>query len=465
MAETSARSRVGLRLGDRTVDVAIPYGLPLYEVLRATGVDLDDPRLTIVDSTGALLDLYSTTGDQIPEGSVLHVLTRPRPVTTKRAARDAAPVDPAAARPATSPWWLGVAGAAAVVLAATISLDMLAGADGVGADPVLRWALAAALLVAGFALAAVGPRPGAFGTSWPTAVAALAGFAGGAATVDLAVAAGGQLMVVAGLVAATSTAAVRWSVARRTRDAAAELAGVLLVVLGVAAGAFAFTLLMGLPSVFAAAALLGAVPLALRALPSLCVDVPDEQLIDVAHVGRTIGAVRAPEPQPLGPVNERQVHRAVAGAERRRDAGTVVLSVLAAVLAPTLMLSAESGTVTGWASIGATVLVAVALGLGPRTARGVLVRWVPRVSGALLLLELAVLAGAAGGGAGVLVTVVALAVGLLVVAISVPLGRGWRSVGFSRLADTLEGFAAVLALPAALAGAGVIDVLRQVTSG
>lgn len=52
------RSRVGLRVGDRTLDVAIPSGVPLYEVLREVGVDLDDPNVAVVDSAGRRVELY-----------------------------------------------------------------------------------------------------------------------------------------------------------------------------------------------------------------------------------------------------------------------------------------------------------------------------------------------------------------------------------------------------------------------
>ena len=95
-------------------------------------------------------------------------------------------------------------------------------------------------------------------------------------------------------------------------------------------------------------------------------------------------------------------------------------------------------------------------------------RWAPRVAATMVAVELALnLARGAGSGAdgGVLVaTLLLLLVGLGVAALSLPIGRGWRSVGFSRLADAVEGMAAVLALPLALLAGGVVEALREVAS-
>lgn len=461
---TSARSRVALRVGDRSLDVAIPQGLPVYEVLREAGVDLDDAALTIVDSAGHPVDLYSATGDQLPDGTVLHVLRRaPRTGT----ATGHAAGDPAVSRPAGFPWWLGVAGAAAVVLVATVGLQVRGSGDGAGVAAADRWALAGALALAGLALAVVRTRPGVRGAAWPTVVCALAGAAAGAATVDPAVPGSGRLAIVTALTGAAVVAAARWAAARRARADDAEVAGVVLLATVVAAVVTAVALLAGLPSALAAGVLLGGVPLALRALPTLVVDVPDEQLIDLAQVARTVSAVRAPVVPPLGPVNGRLVHRTVRSAERRRDAGVAAVSLVAPVVAPALLLGPEgarAGGLPGWAGVVACLLVAVALALQPRTSRGSLARWAPRACAGLLLLELAVV-GALGGDDLVAATVAALILGLLVVAVSIPLGRGWRSVGFSRLADSLEGLATVLALPVALVGAGAIDVLSRLSSG
>ncbi|NCT89739.1 hypothetical protein GXB85_02050 [Cellulomonas sp. APG4] len=463
-------TRVGLRLAERTVDVAVPHGVPVYEALRAAGVALDDPALAVVDSAARVVDVYAVTGDQLPDGAVLHLVTSRRGAAPVRPTERRVEVrrDPAAARPTASPWWLAVAGAAAVVLAAVVGLEVLDRAP----QPSVRPLLVAVALGAALLLAAAPARPGAFGSTWPTVVAVLVAGAAGVATVQPAASASGRLAVVAGLCGATAAAAVRWAVARRRRDEAAELAVVLLVALGAAAAVTALVLAAELPGVLAAGALLGAVPLALRVLPSLSVDVPDEQLLDITPVARTVSLVRAPEPVPLGRVNLRMVTKAVDAAERRRDAGATVLAALAVVCAPVLLASAGESALARWAGVAAVLLVAVVLALQPRTVRPAAVRWTQRGAAVLLVLELALAgglasaAGTAGADVGTLLLVAAgvTVLGLLVVWLSLPLGRGWRSVGFSRSADALEGLATVLALPVALLGAGAVEALRTLTS-
>ncbi len=455
------RSRVGLRVGARTIDVAVPAGVPLYEVLREAGIDLDDAHLAVVDSAGRRLDRYSVTGDQLADGVVLHVVSTARPArpARRRGAADDAPADPATVRPGSSASWLAGGAAAAVVIVAVAVLGM---SDGVAdLSPDRRAALSGALAVLAMLLAVVRGRPGVIGSAWPTVVAGLAGAAAGVVALDPAATGAGRLMTVAGLVGAVVPVAARWAVARRMRDAAADVAVVLLVVLAVATALVVLGVVLSLPPELPVAVLLGAVPLAIRALPALCVDVPDEQLIDVTLVARTAWAVRAPETPPLGAVNDRMVVRTVRNAQRRRDAATVVLSAAAPLLAPVVLVTAPGGY-QRWMAAAACVAVVVALGLGPRTARGEVLRWLPRAGALGVVVEIALVG--AGGDTAAPVTVALVLGALGVAAVSLAIGRGWRSVGMSRLADALEGLATVLALPLAIVGAGAVDAFRALVS-
>ena len=451
--DAPVRSRVGLQVGGRTIDVAIPAGVPLYEVLREVGIDLDDAALAVVDSTGRPVDRYSTTSDDLVDGSVLHLVSSAR--VGRAASRAEQPGDPASTRPATSAWYLAGAGVAAAVLVATAGLDAATGV--VSVSPRDRVVLAVALGV--LALVLAGVRVRVLDSAWSTVVAALAGAAGGAVAVDPAIGASGRLMVAAALVCSTVPVAVRWALARRNRDETADFAGVLLVVLAVAAAVTSAALLLDLPPALPTAALFGGIPLALRALPAMCVDVPDEQLMDVSLVARTVSTVRVPVVEPLRSVNDRMVWRTVRSAERRRDFGTVVVSMSAPVLAPVVLAQAGTG-LTGWAALGGCVMVVVAVVLAPRTTRGALLHWVPRVAALAVLIELAVLGGVVVGDAGILVTIALVALGVGVAVLSLPIGKGWRSVAFSRMADGVESFATVLALPAALLGAGAVEAFR-----
>ncbi|WP_217615338.1 hypothetical protein [Cellulomonas sp. GbtcB1] len=445
-------TRVAVHLGARRLDVALDAARTLGELLAAAGVPLV-PGMLALDSSGRVLDLAAPVAAQVADGAVVHVVA-PAPRPRGRAAR--ARAGWVARRPDPQPALLGAAAAASGVLAAVALID-----------PVARgWlALAAAVLLgaAGLALAVL---PVASATA-ATLVAPVLAFAAGVAAVDPAGSADRRLALVAGLVAATAAAAVRW-VATRAERRGQDVAGVLVVAVGVMAGLALAVLLAGLPGVVAAAVLLGLTPVGLRAIPVMALSVPDEQLVDLAHVARTAPSVRGPRPRGLGRVNERQVVRTVDSAERRTDAGVLLVCALPPVLVPLVLVAAlgdpQRATLRGWAAVALVAALVAVLSLQPRAARGPVARWAPRVAAALVLVELAALGAPRLGPDAVLLAAGCLVVALAAAAIGVALGRGWQSVVASRFADFVEGLGVVLALPAALVAADLIETLRRVTS-
>ncbi|WP_203668082.1 hypothetical protein [Cellulomonas pakistanensis] len=445
-------TRVAVHLGARRLDVALDAARTLGELLAAAGVPLV-PGLLALDSSGRALDLAAPVAEQVADGAVVHVVA-PAPRPRGRAAR--ARAEWVARRPDPQPALLGAAAATSGVLAAVALID-----------PVARgWLALAAALVLGVAALVLAVVPVAAATA-ATLAAPVLGFAAGVAAVDPAGSADRRLALVAGLVAATAAAAVRW-VATRAQRQGQDVAGVVVVAVGVVAALALAVLLAGLPGVVAAAALLGLTPVGLRALPVLALSVPDEQLVDLAHVARTAPSVRGPRPRGLGRVNERQVVRTVGAAERRTDAGVLLVCAVPPVLVPVVLAAALGdplrGTLRGWAAVALVAALVAVLALQPRTARGPVARWAPRVAAGLVLLELAVLGGPRVGADAVLLAVGCVVVALAAAAIGLALGRGWRSVVASRFGDFFEGLGVVLALPAALVAADLVETLRRVTS-
>lgn len=441
-------TRVAVHLGTRRLDVALDASRTLAELLAAAGVPLV-PGLLVLDSTGRTLDLRAPVAAQVADGSLVHVVA-PAPRPRGRAARARAAW--VARRPDPQPALVGAAGAAAVVLAAVELID-----------PVRRGWLALVLAVvlgAGAVLLAVG-RPRA--ATAATLVTPLLGFAAGVTAVDPAGTADRRLALVAGLVAATGAAAVRYVACRAARRDE-DLAAVLLTGTGVAAGLQLAVLLAGLPGVVGAAVLLGLVPFGLRLVPVWTLSVPDEQLVDLAHVARTAPSVRGPRPRGLGRVNERQVNRTVGAAERRADATTLLVCALPPLLVPLVLAEALGDTVRGWGAFALVVGLVLVLSLQPRSTRGAVARWAPRVAAAVVLVELAALAGPLLGLDAALVALALVLGALLAAVVSVALGRGWTSVVASRFGDAFEGLGVVLALPAALVAADMIETLRRMTS-
>ncbi len=445
-------TRVALQVGPHRYDIALDPGRTVAEVVEAAGVAAV-PGLLVLDSAGRPLDPALPVATQVPDGSVVHVVA-PAPRPRGRAARALERAHVAGRRPDPQAGLLAVAAMCALVVAATEILDPARG--GPRAVVLASGAAALALLLAV-------SRPVA--TDAATLTAPALALAAGVAWVDPAGGPGsvdGRLALVVALVAAASVAAVRYLRTRAVR-AGDDLAAVVLAGLLVAAGVAVAVLLAGLPGTVAPAVLIGLVPLALRALPVLTLSVPDEQLIDLAHVARTAPTVRGPRPHGLGRVNERQVDRTVHRAERRSDAGVLLVCLLPPLLVPTVLTGAPAGTVPGWGALVLVTGLLAVLALQPRAARGAIARWAPRVAAAVVLLELVLLAGDRLGPPAVAGAVaVALAVGCA--GLAMPLHRGWRSVGASRLADLVEGLGVVLTLPAALVAVDLIETLRRITS-
>lgn len=441
-------TRVAVHLGTRRLDVALDESRTLAELLAAAGVPLVR-GLLVLDSGGRALDLTAPVAAQVADGAVLHVAA-PAPRPQGRAARARAAW--VARRPDPQPALLTVAGTAAGVLAAVELIDP----DRRG---VVSLVAAGVLALAALVLAVL-RTPSA---SAATLVVPVLAFAAGVAAVDPAGAADRRLAVVAGLVAATAVSAVRYVTTRAVRHGD-DLAAVLLAATGVVASADLAALLAGQPGVVAAAVLLGVVPVALRLLPVMALSVPDEQLVDLAHVSRTAPSVRGPRPRGLGRVNERQVVRTVGLAERRTDAGVLLVCAVPPLLVPAVLSAAPPGGLRGWGAVVLVLALVAVLTLQPRTARGAVARWAPRAAAGIVLVELAVVTGPLAGVDASVAAVGCLVLALLAVALSLPLGRGWRSVVASRLGDTVEGLGVVLALPAALVAADLIETLRRVTS-
>jgi hypothetical protein len=429
-------TRVALQIGPQRYDIALDPERTLAAVVRAAGI-AEVPGLLVLDSAGRPLELRRPVAAQVADGAVLHVAAQRAQV--------------AARRPDPQAGLLTLAALGAAVAAAVELLDPARG----GAR-ALALALGAGALALLLALARPASRTAA------TLAAPVLGLTAGIAAIDPADGVDVRLALVVGLVVAAAVCAVRYLSTRAAR-AGDDLAAVLAVALTVVAVTALGVLLAGLPGVVAAAVLLGLVPVALRALPVLTLSVPDEQLVDLAHVSRTAPSVRGTRPRGLGRVNERQVTRTVGQAEARNDAGVLLVCLVPPLLVPPVLLAAQPGTVPGWGALVLVVALVAALALQPRAARGAVARWAPRVAAAIVLVEVALLAGDRLGPLPV-VAGVGLLLGLLCALVALPIARGWRSVGFSRLADLVENLGVVLALPAALVAVDMIETLRRMTS-
>lgn len=466
MTDTIAPSRrVVLQFSAHSVDVLIPNHTPVADALRSVGVDPTDPGVVVVTSDGARLDLRSTAGDALRDGSVLHVSAVPaRPVA--RPTQDAAVPGGTQPPAALLPQFLlvALAGACALVVVAVRAIPGLLPVEPMSSTS--QQVVAAAFLLAALVLGL-----------WPTVrqagrneicivVATLLACAGGASAVDATLAAGDQLAVVAGFVSASSVAALAAVRARSAGGDGLQVALVLAALFALGACVSVGVLFLEQPAWVTAAVLLGLVPLGMRLLPSFALQVPVVYLVDAAHVTRSALSVRGGPPRPSPAVRNRAVEGAVGRGDRLLEAGTVALSAAAAVLTPVVLLSAPTGGTEGVAAVVLVLLVAFALVSMPRTARGSSSKTAPRAAAAAMLFTLVAETTFLDPPNSITAVACALVVlGLLVAFVSVQVGRGRRSVGLSRLTDGLEGLAVTLSLPVALVAVGTIETVRSAFSG
>ena len=145
--------------------------------------------------------------------------------------------------------------------------------------------------------------------------------------------------------------------------------------------------------------------------------------------------------------------------------GTVVFSALPAVMMPAVLAAPKTDAIAGIAGIVLVAVIVVSFALSPRAANGPLLRWSPRVAASIVALQFALSLTAGASAIGLLLAAGAvMLVALGVAAATVPLTRGVRSLGVSRIADILENLSTALAFPAAFVAANLIDILRGAVS-
>ncbi|MBI9114364.1 hypothetical protein [Sanguibacter suaedae] len=467
MTDTLATSRrVVLQFSSHHVDVLVPDAARVSDALRSVGVDPSDPDVLVVASDGAPIDTASLAGDVLGDGSVVHVTRVGTPSDGRRPPEGWAEPD----RPSPRPQAL------ALVLAATCAVLVLCAAvlpaGGEWPAPALaglaaaeRGILSAALVLAsvGLALRPVETSRGRYGLS--VLASALLACAGAACAVDVALPRSHHLALVAGLLGAGAVSSTATVAARLARRESQQTATVVAVASTVSGAVGLLTLFAGLPLWTVAALLLGVVPALHRTLPGLALRVPEELLVDAAHVARTALSVRGPLPRPSPPLRPRTVSVAVRRGERLVSAGTLVLSAVSALGAPVVLVHAGPGHLERTAGTVLVVLVTVSLLAVPRIARPGVPRTAPRVAAAVLAMALAVRSAFISPEHALVAAAVLVALGLTVAIAAVLVDRGRRSVGLSRAADAFEALAVALALPAALVAVGTVEQVRSAFSG
>jgi hypothetical protein len=314
------------------------------------------------------------------------------------------------------------------------------------------------LLLAGCALGAlVVARPGTLAAAPAVAAAAAV------AAVDPRTPQAWLLAVAAAAICAVVAAAVARS---GSPDVADEVLQVWLVAAGVVGAAAVGVLLVGGSPAALAACLLTAAVVAARTLPFVVVDVPDEVLLDLDRLAVTAWSARdRPRGRRQSILVRPPVVADLAGRGRRLlVAASVAVALTSAAAALVLVVPAGSGT-SGTAAQVLCALAGLSLLLMSRSVRATAPRAALRAAGSVAVLAVAVGTAVRLGDTALWWTAAAaLLVGSGVSAGAVAVGRGWRSVRWSRAAEVAETLTVVLCLAALPLATGLFDHVRRLTS-
>ena len=448
------RRRVVVLAPDRRIDVALNIDDNVRQALTELGYSLDGTRSVVLDHHGRTVAL-GTPVTELSDGALLAIVDPDAPDVVEE--RVVAPTL------ATSP----VIGADVVLpLAAIGILVIVAFLGSTGTQSDVR--TAAAVVVGAVAVA--------FGLIWAARAVAdrtidaitvfapvVLAFGAGFVIVPPALESSTSVAVVTGLLAVAIVIAVMLATVRVPRLRGAL--GALLVIVVVLAAIWLLGLLVGVGAAAPAAVSLGLVPIALRALPSTLLDVPPGYQIEYRHFLTSRWSVRGSIPESPGAVEVSDLLEVIEVSSSRLVVGTVALSLVAAVSAPVAVgVFVDASPLVLGGAIGLWVTVVLALAIHPRHSGTVVTRWSPRLAAAAVAAFATPVVTAALGDSGVLAAAGAVIIAIAVAVALVPIARGVRSLGVSRVADILEFLSTVLSLPAALLAANAIEVVRRLVS-
>lgn len=454
MSQTSEDNGLALSVhGPRGVlDLFVPYGASVEDVAReyAKGARLTSPPRLFTRSGTMLTPERSLEEAGVGAGSLL-VAVGEDVVTSVRRRRS---LVPSVTGPDRGPSALAAVGTTIAVALAGLAAYLAARLPDSVERTTTIWILAVA--------AGVSVLP--LGRFRRERLIAAPAFAAAAAYVVTWQAGAERLPTILGVAALTG--AVTAAVARSLNETGEESLRVWMV-----AGIAGFVLPVGgalidLPTTMVWSLVLIAAMLAVRFVPMLSVDVPDQYLIDFDRLAVTAWTARE---RPAGRRGRIVVPRSAVDLVAERSTQTMVgacTAVLVACLvaAPSLaMLEVDSID-----RIGVRCLLGFtgsAIVFSARSFRNAPARTLLRMAGLWVLGVLAVdLLSSMSPGWRATVAGAALALGILMIVVAVAVGRGWRSAWWSRRAEIGEALSGAFALASLVVASGLFRNLWEITS-
>lgn len=448
------RRRVVVLAPDRRVDVLLSLDDNLRQALIDLGYPLDGGRSVVLDHHGRTVSL-GTPVTELTDGAMLAIVD---PDARHAGDERAVPAVPADAPVVGADLALPLAAIGMLVIVVILGSTEMSSAT--------RWTAAAVVSIVSIAVGLVWSAR-AIQDRTIDAITLFApvllAFAAGFVAVPPSLESGTLVAVVTGLLAVAVVIAVMLATVGVPKLRGAL--GALLVIVLALDAIWLLGLLVGVGAHAAAAVSLGLVPIALRALPSTLLDVRPGYQTEYSHFLTSRWSVRGSIPESPGAVEVADLIEVIEVSSSRLLVGTVALSLVAAVSAPVAVgVFADASPLVLGGAIGLWSAVVLSLAILPRHSGTQVTRWAPRLAAAVVAAAVTPVVTAALGDSGVLAAAGVVIVALAVAAALVPIARGVRSLGVSRIADILEFLTTVLAFPAALLAADAFEVVRRLVA-
>lgn len=425
-------------------DLVVAADSTVSELLAVGGVDLR--RYVGITTSGAAIDPDSEVSVSPGDGGVIWLFDRTQAgLRTDPTSKSAAP-----SSPRQHPLLL------ALLLVITSVLVVCAVIE---PAPLIVSASSVLLLTAALALLA---QPVTDATTYVAFVAPFLGCAAGAVALATFRDAGG--MMAAGAVAGATIACVRHAQARVTGSVPAATTAVIAVLWAVVAVVDTAAFLAGVPAAAITAVQLACAVPVFHYIRAAALDVDAHDLIDIPFVIRDAQGLRFEAPVEPSPVHAEEAERQFLLARRRSEAGIISACALALLSALYTVTSATGHSVETWCVLGGTLGAGCYFLLTSRMLRNGLARAAALVTGALITAIAAAALIMSLQLSPLLVALILMLAGAVVGCLTVPLSRDWRSLGWSRTGDIVEGILLALAPAALLYGSGIAGQILEVFS-
>ena len=271
-------------------------------------------------------------------------------------------------------------------------------------------------------------------------------------------------MMAAGAVAGATVACARHALARAHGQVEAGSTAVIAVIWSVIAVFNAAAFVADIPAAVVTAVQIACAAPVFHYMRGAALEVDAHDLIDTPFVIRDALGIRARPPAEPSPVRAESAAAQYQLARRRSDAGIVMACAIALLSSLYALPAFGGGSVESWCVLGGTLGIGCYLLLTSRKLRDGVARGAALVTGAVIAALAATSLVIALQISALLVALVLVLAGTVIGCLTAPLSNDWRSLGWSRTGDIVEGLLLALSPAALLYGSGIAGQILEVFS-